>query len=155
MSRVTAARVAALCAAVLAAGSASADSLGTLFTTEAERARLDAGHGGAAGAVAAAPTDAPQASPVEELKLNGTLVSRDGKRQIWINGRGQFDGAGGRQSDAQLVSRDQVRLHNTGAGPRLIKPGQIINPSTGELRESFQRDTAQQTPAEQQDATGE
>lgn len=121
-----------LCLALGAGAAIAADDLGRLFTTPAERARIDAARAGLA-----PPTDtvAPEsAATAGRLIVNGSLVGSDGKRLAWVNGtRAAPDGRD------QVVQNDgRVRL-DWRDGTRALKPGQSLDLSSGKVFESYAR----------------
>lgn len=73
-------RVAALLLLLVATAAAAEDSLGTLFLTPEERARLDALRRGDAQA-------APGAPAPRDHALTGFVQRSDGRTTVWIDGR--------------------------------------------------------------------
>lgn len=121
-----------LCLGLCTGNAAWADDLGRLFTTPADRARIDAVR---AGRAPAAESDAP-ANPVaaDRLIVNGTLTGSDGKRLVWVNGaRVEADGR-----DYILQKDGRVRL-GWRDGTRALKPGQGLDLSSGEVFEGYAR----------------
>jgi hypothetical protein len=113
------------------AGSAAADDLGRLFTTPAERARIDAVRAGHA------PDAAPEtivSSAADRLIVNGTLTGSDGRRAVWVNGTRVTPGG----RDAALLGDGRVRL-GWRDGTRALKPGQGLDLSSGEIFEGYAR----------------
>lgn len=120
---------------------ASDDPYGLLFTTPDERLRLDnrfSDHGGSNGSQAGAAHTEPQST--RPLKVNGTLVSSVGKKEVWINGKSQFapgDDSGGH---VRLLNAGRVRLKPSSSGKAHdMKPGQILDPNTGAVSEAYQQ----------------
>jgi hypothetical protein len=127
------------------AAAATADPYGTLFTTPEQRARLDAARNG--GAIAAAAPEQGQGATAkrEALKLNGTLVSSFGNKEVWVNGEPRLQGADLTGPRVQVLNRDRVRLQTSpGAAMHDMKPGQVLDPGTGQLREAWQQGPTQQ-----------
>lgn len=112
----------------LLAKAAVADDLGRLFTSVAERARIDAARSGS-------PSQGQVADTASggRVILNGTLRGSDGKALVWINGeRVHPDGARG----LTLMGDGRVRL--TGReGSATLKPGQGIDPATGKVFDHY------------------
>ncbi|MCO6412947.1 MAG: hypothetical protein J5I92_09400 [Thiogranum sp.] len=128
---------------------AAADPYGTLFTTPEQRARLDAARNGAA--IAAAAPDQGQGVTVkpEALKLNGTLVSSFGNKEVWVNGEPRLQGTDATGPRVQVLHPDRVRLQTSaGAAVHDMKPGQVLDPGTGQLREAWQQEQTQQASQE-------
>lgn len=123
-----------LCLGLCVGVPAAADDLGRLFTTPAERARIDAVRAGRAPATT---TDASvRIDAGDRLILNGSVVGSDGRRLVWLNGqRVENDG------HARLQRDGRVRLDWRDA-TRVLKPGQILDRTTGEVYESYARPRA-------------
>lgn len=118
--------------ALLAASTAPADDLGRLFTTTAERARINALRSGRA---LLPETTAATAATDEQLLINGTLSGSDGKRLVWINGARAEIGQG-----VQLLRDGRVRMQlRDGALQRDLRPGQGIDTLSGEVFERYTR----------------
>ena len=117
---------------LLAGQAVQADELGRLFTSSADRARIDASRDGTASlpdTAAAAP------APSGQLLLNGTLTGSDGKRAVWINGARVAD-----DQEVRLLSDGRVRVPlDDGIRQRDLKPGQGLDKSSGEVFEGYQR----------------
>lgn len=109
------------------AGCAQADDLGRLFTSAAERARIDAAHSGRD-----AQTDTPASvSNTARVVINGTLHGSDGKRLVWVNGAPVNP-----QSTRNLSLLRDGRVQLTWRdGARILKPGQGVDPASGEIFE--------------------
>jgi len=119
----------------------SADEFGTLFTTAAQRAKLDNGardtapvtEGTGAGTAQAAETPQP-------FKLNGTLIGRSGKKEVWINGKPEIHNSNRRHPRVNLVRNGSVHFKPSATGAaRLMKPGQVYDPQSGTVSESYQK----------------
>lgn len=123
----------------------SADDLGRLFTTPEQRARLDAARRGepaperrdvAGTAVGHAP----------QLKLNGTLLSSTGRRQVWVNGTAAH---GRPETGVRLLGSDRVQFELPGRDVRrVLRPGQVLDVSSGRVSESYLADAPPAPPAE-------
>ena len=124
---------------------ANDDPYGLLFTTPDQRARLDnrfnshiTGSDLKTGAVSG------EHQVARPLKLNGTLISSSGKKEVWINGESQI-AAGGKQSgNVQLLKANKVRIKQSSSGQTHdMKPGQILDPTTGTISEAYQQGSRQ------------
>ena len=108
---------------------AQAESLGRLFHTPEQRALLDTARKtmpmNASGA-----TEAPAAP---DYSLKGIVTRSDGKRSIWVNGRME---SGAVRPGTQ--ERNQVQIQLPG-GEVKLKVGQSIDPTTGQVTESYRR----------------
>ena len=128
---------------------AHADPYGTLFTTAEQRARLDAARNGAAVEPVSQRQSDGAISKNEEVKLNGTLVSSAGRKEVWLNGESQVRGTGANDSRVRVLNSERIQFQSSpGATPHYMKPGQVLNPGTGELRESYQQGNAGQVVQE-------
>jgi len=133
-----------LAAGLLAAAIASsvqADQYGTLFTTAEQRAKLDRGSSDTAPAADGATGGTAQAvKPPQPLKLNGTLIGRSGKKEVWINGQPEIHNGKRKHSRVNLVKNGNVHFKPSSAdAPRLMKPGQVYDPQTGTVSEAYQQ----------------
>lgn len=120
-----------LCLGLGIGSPAVADDLGRLFTTPAERTRIDAVR---AGRVPIADAELPaRAEASDHLMVNGSVVGSDGKRLVWLNGVRT-----GPDDPAHLQQDGRVRLdwHD---GVRLLKPGQVLDRTSGEIFEGYAR----------------
>jgi len=126
--------------AILAPG-VPADEFGTLFTTAAQRARLDNGARDVAAATEGNGAGTAQAAEAPRpLKLNGTLIGRSGKKEVWINGKPEIHNGNRRHPRVNLVRNGSVHFKPAAAGTsRLMKPGQVYDPRTGTVSESYQQ----------------
>lgn len=149
----------ALCFCILAAAGlvllpeqASAQSLVRLFSTPAERAELERRR-----LRASRPDllpDLPQA-PVQVIELpitldeepeeivyslGGTVLRGDGSYTVWINNVAlQRDSLPDNIELLSPFSQGQVRIRNPTTGASYdVKPGQVLNLTTGQLLESYQ-----------------
>ena len=112
-----------LCPALV--GSVLADDLGRLFTSAAERARIDAVHSGKqplAEAAAIAPA-------TDRVVINGTLRGSDGKRLVWLNGTPVQPGS---RRDMTLLRDGRVQL-TWQDGAKILKPGQGVDQASGKI----------------------
>lgn len=105
---------------------ARADDLGRLFTSAAERARIDALRSGQQ------PDSTDDAPGTDRAVINGTLRGSDGKRLVWLNGTPVKPGGAShlsllRDGRVQLTWRD---------GARILKPGQGVDQATGNIFEN-------------------
>ncbi|WP_297529033.1 hypothetical protein [Thiohalobacter sp.] len=106
------------------------DDLGRLFTTPEQRGRIEARRQGRV------PVETPVAV-VDRLRVDGIMMSSDGRRRVWINGAGVAPDAPG--SDVSLFRDGWVRLELDAKGTRRdLKPGQVLDRITGEVREGYQ-----------------
>lgn len=132
-------------ALLAAAPTATADPYGTLFTTPEQRARLDDARNGGTVTTAALEQGKDATAKPETLKLNGTLVSNFGNKEVWVNGEPRLQGADLTGPLVQVLNRDRVRLQTSpGAAVHDMKPGQVLDPGTGQLREAWQHEQTQQ-----------
>lgn len=121
-----------LCLCLWVWNGAQADDLGRLFTTSADRARIDALREGTAPVTE--PSAIASTETADRLILNGTLTGSDGKRMVWVNGaRVEADGR-----DHVLQRDGRVRLEWR-EGTRALKPGQGLDMSSGEIFERYAR----------------
>jgi|GEM_PF-1773782 len=143
---------------VLLAGSVHADDdpYGLLFTTPDQRARLDNRFSANAGDDTRGDAEQLQSEPqvMRPLKLNGTLVSSVGKKEVWINGEGQLAPGEARNSRVHLLNSDRVQVKTSLSGPAHdMKPGQVLDPNTGVVSEGYEQASATAaTPAPTADA---
>ena len=128
---------------------AHADRYGTLFTTPEQRARLDAARNGVPAEPVAQRQGDGAAAKNDEVKLNGTLVSSAGRKEVWLNGESQMRGSGVNGSRVRVLTSERIQFQSSpGATPHYMKPGQVLDPGTGELRESYQQGKAKQVVQE-------
>ena len=132
--------VTSLLLAMLTSGLA-ADEFGTLFTTAEQRAKLDKGAGNTAPATEGGAGGTAQAAIAPQpLKLNGTLIGRSGKKEVWINGQPEIHNSKRRHPRVNLVRNGSVHFKPSANGvSRLMKPGQVYDPQTGTVSESYQQ----------------
>jgi|GEM_PF-3003816 len=106
-------------------GSVLADDLGRLFTSAAERARIDAVRSGKqplADSLASAPA-------TDRVIINGTLRGSDGKRLVWLNGTLVKPGS---RRDMTLLRDGRVQL-TWQDGAKILKPGQGVDQASGKI----------------------
>ncbi len=118
---------------VLAGAAVAGDGLGTLFTSEPERAALDAGRPTDATPADGLPVSAPAAP--QRVKLSGALVSSSGQRRFWIDDR-----AGGvttTAEQARVLDAGHVRMENTNGTYQSVRPGQVLDRDAGSVYESY------------------
>jgi hypothetical protein len=122
--------------------------LGRLFTTPAERQRLDSLRAGggtpAAPAGPSAPMPTPEAQPAAPappppppapLTVNGIVRRADGRDTVWINNEPQQG-----QNIAPAGARKQpgVRVTLQNGSTVILQPGQQVDPVTGAVRNADQ-----------------
>jgi hypothetical protein len=124
-------------AAVLAPSYAE-DDLGRLFWTATERARLDqARRGGAAESERGTADAAAQTQTTVNVK--GIVVRHDGRHTVWVDDTSTLrDSAVG---GTLLIKPEAVNPRDitvgVGRGGAQLKPGQMLNVQTGEVREGY------------------
>ncbi len=135
----------------------SADVYGNLFTTPEQRAWLDANRNGPRQGAAPVPGDAvAQSVQPEPIKLNGTLISNGGAREVWINGQAQLKGSAAAGGRVRVLGRDRVQVRRSPAEqPHLMKPGQVLDPASGRVSESYQQAAERASAALSTDAGNE
>lgn len=112
-------------------GAQAGDALGRLFLTPEQRARIDARvHDGLPGR----PGERAAPAAGERLVLNGLLRGSDGRQRLWLNGRGADPRRAG--APFALLRDGRVRVHWNG-NTSVLKPGQVLDPATGEVSELF------------------
>lgn len=107
---------------------ALADDLGRLFTSAAERARIEALRSGKQlqqDAIADVPG-------TDRVVINGTLRGSDGKRLVWLNGTPVKPGGA---SNLSLLRDGRVQL-TWRDGAKILKPGQGVDQTSGEIFEN-------------------
>jgi hypothetical protein len=135
----------ALIAALSALGTASAEELGRLFFTPAQRSALDAGK-----RLSAAPaTTKPAARGPRSITLSGVVRRSDGDYTVWVNGRAVGKGGPPGVSAAPSTSnRSAARVTVRGAGnPVELRVGQQLKGSTGKVVETYQSSSGQPASA--------
>jgi len=119
------------------------DPYGLLFTSPDQRARLDNRFGMSGGDTSGqtGPGNSESvAAVVQPLRLNGTLISSVGKRQVWINGRGQMAVRSNQSAQVRLLNSHKVEVRPAASGAtHTLKPGQILDPSTGQVSEAYEQ----------------
>jgi hypothetical protein len=113
------------------------DPYGLLFTSPGQRAQLDNRFASAA-SEDQAPAGAVAGQTDRLLKLNGTLISNAGKKQVWINGERQLDSSANQGAGIRLLGSARVQIRSSGSSaPHELKPGQILDPDTGSVTEAY------------------
>ena len=119
------------------------DTYGLLFTNPDQRSRLDKRfetNGIEASAQTGSEHADGQAAASQPLRLNGTLVSSVGRKQVWINGRGQMTTGVNQTAQVRLLNLHKVEVKAAASGvTHTLKPGQILDPSTGHVSEAYER----------------
>jgi hypothetical protein len=140
-------RAALLLALLIAPAMASADSLGRLFYTPAQRTQLDDARSHRSTAVPDAAAEVPQPQPA--LTYHGVVRRSDGKSTIWINNRPITDG----QSLSGVAVLGRVRPDGAlqlqlPEGKRAVdlKVGQTLEVDTGSVAENYARQEALPQP---------
>ncbi len=115
-----------------------ADDLGRLFTTPAQRSRLDAARGGENTARAGASKGgADSVVRPRQLKLSGTLISSTGARQVWLNGKA-VSGSSPDGTRLRLLDRERVLVRAPGTGTRrVLRPGQVLDIDRDQVSEAY------------------
>ena len=126
---------------------ATAESLGRLFTTPAERAQLQRLRTAPPVVVKPAPPPASAAelpSPPPEVPpvtVNGVVIRSRGEGAAWVNGKNTYDG----DLSADHVTVNTQGLHSTRVTIETpshlpdvaLKPGQTYHPETGRITELY------------------
>ena len=109
----------------------SAEPLGRLFFTPAQRNTLDAGK------QLAKPRQATPSGPRAAM-LNGVVTRSDGESTIWVNGH-SVNRTGSPNASASHSDPVAARVELQGAGGRVkLKVGQRFDRSTGKVQESYE-----------------
>jgi len=121
----------------------SAEPLGRLFFTPAQRTALDAGK-------QVSKPRAATAAPREQraLKLNGVVTRSDNETTVWVNGRAV--GSNGTSApDVAASAADptvaRVKLRGTGTQVKL-RVGQSLDRSTGKVTEAYESAAGRSAP---------
>jgi hypothetical protein len=130
--------IAALCL-LASTGAFGRDPYGLLFTTPAQRAQLDNRFNTGTGHNAGSATGVSEAAQApRSLTLNGTLISNTGRQEVWINGHRQLTAASGTAPAVRVLGPDVVQVRPTpSAKSRPMKPGQVMDTTTGAIREAY------------------
>jgi hypothetical protein len=132
-------------AMMLTPTASAADSLGILFTTPGQRAALDAG-GGDASATARTDNDKTTGSGPSTITLNGTLISSMGKKEVWLNGEPSFAGHPKSAKNLKILPRNRVKIRpEPTSGAHVLKPGQVVNLGNGQVVETYNYLSSQET----------
>jgi len=121
----------------------SAEPLGRLFFTPAQRDALDAGK-------QVSKPRAATAAPREQraLKLNGVVTRSDNETTVWVNGRtvsNNGTSAPGVAASAADPAVAHVKLRGTGTQVKL-RVGQSLDRSTGKVREAYESAAGRPAP---------
>jgi hypothetical protein len=131
------------------AQSTSAETLGRLFTTPAERARLEQlRHVPPVEEKQAEKEQEPTALPTEPVEIpnitvQGYVTRSDGSNTAWVNGQNSLDG----DLESQHIrvptrgiqgGRVSVQLPEGGRSVRL-RPGETFSPSASRVTDSYQK----------------
>ena len=118
-------------AMLLWCASNSAEPLGRLFFTPAQRNTLDAGK------QLAKPRQAAPSGPRAAM-LNGVVTRSDGESTVWVNGH-SLSRSGSTNASASHSDPAAARVELQGAGGRVkLKVGQRFDRSTGKVQESYE-----------------
>ena len=118
-------------AMLLWCASNSAEPLGRLFFTPAQRNTLDAGK------QLAKPRQAAPSGPRAAM-LNGVVTRSDGESTVWVNGH-SVSRSGSQNASASHSDPAAARVELQGAGGRVkLKVGQRFDRSTGKVQESYE-----------------
>ncbi len=117
-------------------GAHGADSYGRLFTSPAQRAELDdrfAAHRADEADVEGEPQPRTADRP---LRLNGTLIGSSGRKEVWINGQSASDLTN--PPVVRVLSSERVQIKPSGSlPPATMKPGQVLDTTTGQVSEPY------------------
>jgi hypothetical protein len=121
-----------------------ADSVGRLFYSPAQRARLDTRRAEAlanANRPLAAPVAAaPRALPPQVVTLNGVVRRNDGTTTVWVNGRPVNDRFHEADITAGSIARESVALDFASSRRRVrLKVGQSVEATSGVVEEGYRR----------------
>ena len=113
----------------------SAETLGRLFFTPAQRSTLDAGK------QLATPRKAAPSGP-RAATLNGVVTRSDGERTVWVNGKAYYNGSpeGAEiKTSPATPANAEVRVSGQALAVR-VKVGQQLDLNSGKVRESTRRE---------------
>lgn len=110
------------------------DTLGRLFYSPSQRAKLDAN------VRSVTRKDPPPAPIPPSVMLNGVVTRSDGERTVWIDGRAYHRDETG---DVQVIVKPEdpgvVELKVQGVPHRLpVRVGQRLDPASGQTLEAFE-----------------
>lgn len=133
--------------------------IGRLFFTPQERSQLDVIRH--SGLDLLRPTDISAPDAATTVTLSGVLQRRHGGLRAWVNGMAldseQFDLPV--RTGRELTAQQQLPMRLPGGATVRPKVGQVINLSTGELNEGYQRSAESQaqttTTIDRDEATAE
>jgi len=123
-------------AAVCCLNSITAFGLERLFTTSAERAQLDAGRFQNEKTDLAAPPEAP-----ESLTVDGVVLRRNSRNQIWVNGSSSnlADRAAGYSAKQTRAKYNSVPIHLIGKSADIIlRPGETYFVQSGIKKDAYE-----------------
>jgi hypothetical protein len=111
----------------------TAEPLGRLFFTPAQRSALDAGKH----TVARAPVNPGPRT----VRLNGVVTRSDAERTIWINGKAYYNGLpDGMQVKTNSATPGSTLIRVPGsASPARLKVGQQLDLNSGHIEENYSR----------------
>lgn len=118
----------------------SAEPLGRLFFTPAQRNALDTGKQVSKPRAATAAVRAPRGA----LKLNGVVTRSDNETTVWVNGR-TVGNEGTSPAGVAALAADptaaRVKLRGSGT-PVTLRVGQSLDRSTGKVTEAYESTAA-------------
>lgn len=123
------------------------DNLGRLFTTPEQRERIDEARFGEHAPVSSPDAVMTQYTERELWVFNGVLVGGDGHHEVWINGRRKEKGVTLRLDGAVLLELPASGM------PVRLKPGQAVDPLTGQVMEPWEL-AAQPVPTTEETDAG-
>jgi hypothetical protein len=133
-------------AVILLPGMADAAELGRLFSTPAERLRLNQmRNAGGMVSIPAVPESAAPATPAGvPIRFNGIVKRSSGQRDAWVNGRH----AGSDQAlSRKLGSGNTMRIKVPDSRRQVrMKAGQVMDPLTGDVYEVYEPQKADHPP---------
>ena len=126
---------------------AYADGLGRVFFTPAERKLInkaresyDPTRQEIIVKEGPAPEVAPPPAPLPDLAVNGVVIRSSGRNATWINGAGMLSGeqtGEGIRVEASEDGRTVRFILPGGSDTGPIKPGQMLDPNAGKIKEQF------------------
>lgn len=119
-----------MCAALAAGNLAQAQSLGRLFSSPEQRARLDAQRSGPPTAAAAQAAPPPPPPPGPPVQLDGLVQRSSGRSTVWLNRTPQ------QEPYNQLAASGRLTLTLSSGQVVVLKPGQQYDPASGTVVEA-------------------
>jgi hypothetical protein len=121
-----------------------ADSVGRLFFTPAQRARLDTRRAEALANANRPPAPpvatAPKALPPQVVTLNGVVRRNDGTTTVWVNGRPVNERFHEADITTGSIARESVALDLASSRRRVrLKVGQSVEATSGVIEEGYRR----------------